>query len=127
MLPYLLTAPNSSLSLSVHSNESAYLAKLQASMNVINGWMSKFGIRAIMSDNRAGWVRHYKGLGKFMRPYADGDATASWERCPRTRMSRATGGAAVEMSPDGSLASRRREILAAVAGGLGAVSCLTRA
>jgi hypothetical protein len=82
MLPYLLTAPNSSLSLSVHSNETAYLTKLQASMDIINGWMSKFGVKAIMSDNRAGWVRHYKGLGGSMRPYEDGDFTASWARCP---------------------------------------------
>jgi hypothetical protein len=82
MLPYLLTAPNTSLSLSVHSNEAEYLAKLYASMDVINGWISKFGIRAIMSDNRTGWVRHYKGLGQFMRPHTDGDFTASWARCP---------------------------------------------
>ena len=54
----------------------------QESMNVINGWIAKFGITAIMSDNRTGWVRHYKGLGKFMRPHTDGDFTASWARCP---------------------------------------------
>lgn len=82
MLPYLLTAPNTSLSLSIHSNEPAYLGKIHASMQVINGWMAKFGIKAIMSDNRTGWVRHYKGLGEFMRPYTDGDVTASWARCP---------------------------------------------
>jgi hypothetical protein len=82
MLPYLLTTPNTSLSLSVHSSEPDYLTKLQVSMDVINGWMRKFGITAIMSDNRTGWVRHYKGLGQFMRPHTDGDVTASWARCP---------------------------------------------
>ena len=82
LLPYLLTAPNTSLSLSVHSSEPAYLGQLQQAMDVINGWVARFGIRAIMSDNRTGWVRHYQGLGRHMRPHADGDFVASWSRCP---------------------------------------------
>jgi organic radical activating enzyme len=81
-LPYLLTAPNTSLSLSIHSNDSAYITRLQASIDVINGWVEKFGIRAVTSDNRTGWVRHHKGVGRFMKPYADGDFTASWRGCP---------------------------------------------
>jgi MoaA/NifB/PqqE/SkfB family radical SAM enzyme len=43
ILPHLLSAPNTSLSVSIHSNDDAYLAKLQESMNVINGWVVKFG------------------------------------------------------------------------------------
>ena len=81
VLPYLLTTPNTSLSLSIHSNEPAYVTKLQASIDVINGWMRKFGIMAITSDNRVGWTRHHIGVGQFMRPYADGDFTASWKTC----------------------------------------------
>ncbi len=82
ILPHLLTAPNTSLSVSIHSNDDAYLAKLQESMNVINGWVAKFGIRAISSDNRVGWKRHHMGLGQFMKPYADGDFKESWRKCP---------------------------------------------
>jgi hypothetical protein len=82
ILPYLLTAPNTSLSLSIHSSDDAYIAKLQQSIDIINGWVAKFGIRAISSDNRVGWVRHHTGLGPFMKPYADGDFRASWRTCP---------------------------------------------
>lgn len=82
LLPHLLTTPNTSLSLSVHSSEPAYLAQLQDAMTVINGWMEKFGIRAIMSDNRVGWVRHHIGVGRFMKPFTDGDPVASWQGCP---------------------------------------------
>ena len=82
MLPYLLTAPNTSLSLSVHSNEPAYIERLQPAMDTINGWMATFGIRAIMSDNRNGWVRHHVGLGPDMKPFSDGDPQASWSVCP---------------------------------------------
>jgi organic radical activating enzyme len=82
ILPHLLTAPNTSLSLSIHSNDDAYIAKLQDSINTINGWVAKFGIRAISSDNRVGWKRHHTGLGQFMQPFADGDFKASWRVCP---------------------------------------------
>jgi organic radical activating enzyme len=82
ILPHLLTAPNTSLSLSIHSSDDAYIAKLQESINVINGWVAKFGIRAISSDNRIGWKRHHIGLGQFMKPYADGDFRASCRKCP---------------------------------------------
>lgn len=82
VLPYLLTAPNTSLSLSIHSHEPAYTTKLQASIDVINGWIRKFGIKAITSDNRVGWKRHHIGVGRFMRPYADGDFVTSWKICP---------------------------------------------
>jgi hypothetical protein len=81
ILPYLLTAPNTSLSLSIHSNDAAYMAKLQDSIHVINGWMTNLGIRAITSDNRIGWKRHYKGVGRSMKPHADGDFKASWRAC----------------------------------------------
>jgi hypothetical protein len=82
LLPYLLTAPNTSLSLSIHSSEPDYIAKIHDSMTVINGWIARFGIRAIMSDNRTGWVRHHIGVGRFMKPYTDGDVEASWRSCP---------------------------------------------
>jgi hypothetical protein len=82
VLPHLLTTPNTSLSLSIHSNDDAYMRKLQVSIDVINGWMTKFGIRAITSDNRVGWKRHHTGLGRSMKPYADGDFKASWQACP---------------------------------------------
>ena len=82
VLPYLLTAPDTSLSLSIHSNEPAYMAKLQDSIGVINGWMAKFGIKAVTSDNRVGWKRHHIGVGSFMRPFADGDFASSWRGCP---------------------------------------------
>src|SRR5271165_2179968 len=82
LLPHLLTAPNTSLSLSIHSSDDAYIAKLKQSIDIINGWVAKFGIRAISSDNRRGWVRHHTGLGPFMKPFADGDFRASWRTCP---------------------------------------------
>ena len=82
ILPYLLTIPNTSLSLSIHSNDDAYNIKLQEVINLINGWVQKFGIRVIASDNRVGWKRHHTGLGQFMKPYADGDFRASWRTCP---------------------------------------------
>lgn len=82
LLPHLLTSPNTSLSLSIHSNDAAYIAKLQAGMETINGWVAKFGIKVIASDNRVGWKRHHVGLGRFMKPFADGDFRASWRTCP---------------------------------------------
>ena len=81
VLPHLLSLPNTSLSLSIHSNEPAYAAKLQEGIDVINGWIRKFGIKAITSDNRVGWQRHHTGVGRFMRPFADGDFAASWQIC----------------------------------------------
>jgi hypothetical protein len=68
MLPYLLTASHTILSLSIHPIDPTYFGQIQESMDDINWWVAKFGITAIMSDNRTGWVRHYKGLGQFMRP-----------------------------------------------------------
>lgn len=82
LLPHLLTLPNTSLSLSVHSSEPAYLAKLQEAMATLNDWIARFGIRVGMSDNRTGWVRHHVGVGRFMKPFADGDHVASWQGCP---------------------------------------------
>jgi len=82
LLPHLLTVPNTSLSVSVHSNEEAYLAKLQDGLNVISGWIGTYGIKVVMSDNRVVWKRHYRGLGANMQPYDDGDYKASWRSCP---------------------------------------------
>jgi len=82
LLPHLLTMPNTSLSVSIHSNEEIYLGKLQESLNVISGWIGTYGIKVIMSDNRIVWKRHYRGLGPNMQPYNDGDYKASWRACP---------------------------------------------
>jgi organic radical activating enzyme len=82
MLPYLLTTPNSSLSLSLHSYEPSYITKMQKSFNTINGWIEKHGINVISSDNRLVWKRHYKGVGAEMRPFEDGDPKGAWKACP---------------------------------------------
>jgi hypothetical protein len=82
ILPHPFTAPNTSLSVSIHSNDDAHLAKLQESMIVVNAWVTKLGIRAISSDNRVDWKRHHMGLGQFMKAYADGDFKGSWRKFP---------------------------------------------
>lgn len=80
LVPFLLAQPNMSLSLSLHSRDAAYLARINDAMTTINGWVAEFGITAVCGDNIAKWNRFYKGIGRAMQPFA-GHPVASWKVC----------------------------------------------
>jgi hypothetical protein len=79
-LPFLLGLPNMSLSLSLHSRDEAYLARINAAIATINRWVADFGVTAQLGDNIAKWNRFYKGIGRYMEPF-DGNVLASWKVC----------------------------------------------
>ena len=81
MVPFLLAQPNTSLNLSLHSRDEGYLDKFNSALATINAWIAEFGIKAHLGDNVSKWNRFYKGIGKYMEPFDDGDFQTSWQVC----------------------------------------------
>jgi uncharacterized Fe-S cluster-containing radical SAM superfamily protein len=80
IMPSLLSLPNTSLSLSLHSRDADYLVRINAAITTINGWTAEFGVKTQLGDNIAKWNRFYKGVGRKMEPF-DGDVVTSWSVC----------------------------------------------
>ena len=111
-LPFLLALPNMSLSLSVHSRDEAYLAKINVAIATINCWVADFGVTAQLGDNIAKWNRFYKGIGKShaaVRRRCPGEL----ESMPFATLLQPDRQPAVEMPADRQPACGRREVLSA--------------
>jgi uncharacterized Fe-S cluster-containing radical SAM superfamily protein len=80
MVPFILSQPNTSLSLSLHSRDEDYLIRINAAIATINTWVADFGVKAQLGDNIVKWNRFYQGIGRNMTPF-EGEAAASWKVC----------------------------------------------
>lgn len=81
MMPRLLSLPNTSLHISIHSKEEKYVEKVKVAINTMNSWAKNHGVKISSGDNVSKWNRFYKGIGAEMMPYEDKDVKKSWEVC----------------------------------------------
>jgi len=81
IMPHLLAQRNTTLHISIHSDEPAYMERLKEGVAIINDWAAKYGVATYSSDNVKFWNRFYLGIGREMRPFEDGDPVASWKAC----------------------------------------------
>lgn len=74
--------PNAYLSLSIHHDSLEYWEKLRPIMELLAGWVKRYGIRMICYNSHKNWTRRYKGVGSEMEPFEDGQPSHSWKNCP---------------------------------------------
>jgi hypothetical protein len=81
-LPRILAAATpATLRLSRHHNGSDYMTGYLEIEALVSGWERDFGIRVQRSPATEQWTRRYHGHGEALRPYAEGDAGASFANC----------------------------------------------
>lgn len=79
-IPELLRRTKTGLHVSFHSNDPKYLEKMKPALKLLKKWADD-GVWVTWSDQRE-FLRRYRGLGKTMLPYADGNPAASYAGCP---------------------------------------------
>lgn len=79
-LPDILKATDTSIQLSFHSNDPKYLDWVRPRIATLKGWIQR-GVKVEFKDSRE-FHRQYRGVGRFMLPFADGNARQSWQICP---------------------------------------------
>lgn len=80
-LPKVLLDSNCSIAFSRHSYDPEYSKLFDKSVDIVNEWVEKYGIKFKIVDYYNYWTRVYKGHGSTMEPYSDGDYKKSWENC----------------------------------------------
>ena len=69
------------LTLSIHSTESWYRKRLDPLVARAQAAVREHGFRLDLRNSVDGWYRPYRGSGRYMAPFADGDPAASWRVC----------------------------------------------
>jgi hypothetical protein len=69
------------LTVSIHSRDPDYLARLAAAMKLIRANAEQYQVRWEKRDSVHGWYRLYLGAGREMMPFEDGSPRASWAAC----------------------------------------------
>ncbi len=72
---------NARLSLSVHSKDPAYLAKIDPIREGLRKHREETGVDLMESDETEVWTRTYTGVGYSMKPYKDNAPRESWTHC----------------------------------------------
>jgi hypothetical protein len=81
ILPYVLSATKTTVCLSVHSREEKYTVRITKAFEILQQWKDVHGINVGAWDSVSRWRRFYKGVGKYMLPFADNDIASSWKAC----------------------------------------------
>jgi len=76
-----LAETNTLLTISIHSRDSAYKARLAPVLECASVNAEQYGVRWEKRDSINGWYRLYRGEGPDMIPFHDGDPRASWSAC----------------------------------------------
>jgi hypothetical protein len=82
-LPTALSATNTSLYVSVHSNATIsprYHEMLSKPLELAHRWQQDYGIELDVVEQTT-WYRGYKGFGAQVAPFEDGDPQKSWDNC----------------------------------------------
>lgn len=69
------------LTISIHSDEPAYRARLEPQLERASAEAAERGVRLETRNCIDEWYRPYRGSHEMMRPFQDGDPAASWRRC----------------------------------------------
>jgi hypothetical protein len=77
----LAKAGNSVLDVSLHHVSDEYRARIEPVFELLRGWVRDHGIEVRFTHSYANWTRRYRGFGKAMEPFEDGDPRKSWEVC----------------------------------------------
>ena len=72
-----LRETGTSVHLSFHSNEPEYLESVRPAISLMKAWR---GVTVTWGDYRV-FSRLYRGMGRTMLPYEDGDPRRSWDSC----------------------------------------------
>jgi len=81
-LPVALRGTKTTLHISVHHDSDEYQRKLEPVRELVADWQRRWGIDVSWRDSFENWTRRYRGFGKEMQPFDDGDPEASWRSCP---------------------------------------------
>lgn len=76
-----LAQTRSLLTVSVHSRDDAYRARLEPMLRLARLRCAEGGIRYEERNSIDGWYRPHRGHGVGMRPYDDGQPHRSWRAC----------------------------------------------
>ncbi len=82
--PTLLQAlidTQSRLTLSVHSKDPGYLAKVNPIREGLKKYREETGVDLMETDVTEIWTKNYHGVGASMKPYADKKPQDSWTHC----------------------------------------------
>ncbi len=82
--PTLLQAlidTQSRLTLSLHSKDPAYLAKINPIREGLRRYREETGVDLMETDVTEVWTKNYLGVGASMKPYADKAPRDSWTHC----------------------------------------------
>ncbi|MFA1550223.1 radical SAM protein [Actinomadura chokoriensis] len=77
----VLGETGTTLTVSVHSRDDAYLARLRPNLELARARAAEIGFRLEERDSVEGWYKLYRGSGAAMEPFTDGDPRASWTAC----------------------------------------------
>jgi len=72
---------STSLHLSVHARDDKYLDSINNSIETMLRWEKDYGLKITFGDNVKNWNRFYKGVGREMRPFDDGNPNQSYQVC----------------------------------------------
>lgn len=71
---------NCGIHFSLHSRHVDYVEKIAGALESLEAICRQNDLTFMLSTDQ-GWVRHYEGIGKDMRPFTDGNYHKSWEKC----------------------------------------------
>jgi hypothetical protein len=94
-----LAQTRTTLTISVHSRDAAYVARLEPAVALAREASTRAGFELELRDSIAGWYRPYLGEGFTMKPYADGQPTLSWHACTSRHCVTLMGGALWKCPP----------------------------
>lgn len=69
------------VTLSVHSRDPAFLAKLQPNIYLMERLSKEFGFTLHIGDGTTGWSRRYLGEPGAILPFTENNPRASWQAC----------------------------------------------
>ena len=78
----ILGQTRTSVRLTRHDNSPAYTEKWQKARNLLLDWKARRDFPFFEEISYERWTRRHKGYGAQVLPFADGNASASWQRCP---------------------------------------------
>jgi Radical SAM superfamily len=76
-----LATTRTTLTISVHSVDPRYLARLRPNLALVRTRSEQHGFRYETRDSIHGWYKLYQNEGPAMEPFTDGDPESSWAVC----------------------------------------------
>lgn len=82
-LPKILrNDPYAVIEVSLHHDAPEYRAKMESNLRLLESWVREYRVRVFLLPSHGYWTRRYRGFGRELQPYADGNPRASWDVCP---------------------------------------------